>query len=143
MDKIKPVVLDEVDKAWCKEVISRACDIAKHCAMKHDLTGEAKAEYLTGLLIGQLGVDGRPHVVMHRTRQLREQVSALLSENARLRAALEKLIEASDDSDGHCYGTLSTSFVRDIARAALSAQEDASAYGLGASEPAAHTWEDA
>ena len=120
MDKIEPVALDEVDKAWCKEVISRACDIAKHCAMKHDLTGEAKAEYLTGLLIGQLGVDGRPHVVMHRTRQLREQVSALLSENARLREACAKFAEYE-----YMSGMVAYQEAISLNGAALSAQEDA------------------
>ena len=33
--------------------------------------------------------------------------------------ALQKLIEASEDSDGACYGTISTSFVRGIASEAI------------------------
>jgi hypothetical protein len=52
-------------------------------------------------------------------------------EDARLMAAapdlleaLKKLEEASDDSDDCQYGTLSTSFVRDIARAAIAKAED-------------------
>lgn len=39
--------------------------------------------------------------------------------NAELVEALQRLIEAADDSDGARYGTLSTSFVRDSASAAL------------------------
>jgi ribosomal protein L11 len=66
---------------------------------------------------------------------LRMQVRQLTIENARLKAelalaaapdlleALQKLEEASDDSDGCQYGTLSTSFVRDIARAAIAKAE--------------------
>ena len=40
---------------------------------------------------------------------------------AKLREALEYLIERADDSDSAFYGTLSTGFVRDTARAALDA----------------------
>lgn len=45
------------------------------------------------------------------------------SEITRLRSALEHLIERADDSDEARFGTLSTSFVRDIARAALSEEQ--------------------
>jgi hypothetical protein len=40
------------------------------------------------------------------------------AERDRLRDALEKLIERADESDDARYGTMSTTYVRDIARAA-------------------------
>ena len=43
----------------------------------------------------------------------------VLCENQKLREALEKLLGAAAVSNDCCYGTLSTSFVQDIARAAL------------------------
>jgi len=36
-----------------------------------------------------------------------------------LAEALQRLLEAADESDGSCYGTISTSFVRRIASEAL------------------------
>jgi hypothetical protein len=46
-------------------------------------------------------------------------LGALDTENARLREALHKLVDAANDSDGAAYGALSTAFVRDIAEDAL------------------------
>ena len=43
----------------------------------------------------------------------------LIAATPELYEALAKLADAADESDDACYGTLSTSFVRDIARAAL------------------------
>lgn len=50
---------------------------------------------------------------------LRARAEKAEQENARLREALEKLEDAADDSDSAQYGTLSTSFVRNIARTVL------------------------
>lgn len=50
-----------------------------------------------------------------------EDYAKLEQQRAALVEVLTKLHEASDDSDGACYGTLSTSFVRGICAAALKA----------------------
>jgi hypothetical protein len=52
-----------------------------------------------------------------------EDVAAVREEVERLREALEHLIERAATSDDCQYGTLSTSYVRDIARAALARKE--------------------
>lgn len=54
-------------------------------------------------------------------RQARAAVAALIAERDALRDALLKLTEAADTSDDCQYGTLATGFVRDMARAALTA----------------------
>lgn len=50
----------------------------------------------------------------------RAKNAVLTGEIDRLREALESLIEKANEADDHQYGTLSTTFVRDVARAALS-----------------------
>lgn len=50
---------------------------------------------------------------------LKRECEALKAERDALREALKKLLEAADDSDGACYGTLGTGFVRGIASDAL------------------------
>lgn len=50
-----------------------------------------------------------------------EDYAKLEQQRAALVEALTRLHEACDDSDGACYGTLSTSFVRDICADALRA----------------------
>jgi len=45
-----------------------------------------------------------------------------MSKEQKLRDALNVLIEAADESDGMVYGTLSTRFVRDIAKQALATE---------------------
>lgn len=62
----------------------------------------------------------------HGVNQIEVIADALTEANARLIAAapdlleaLYQLVDAADDSDGCQYGTLSTAFVRDIARAAI------------------------
>lgn len=52
-----------------------------------------------------------------------KDVRSMLADLDRMREALQYLIEKADDSDGCQYGTLSTKFVRDTARAALSQGE--------------------
>lgn len=54
-----------------------------------------------------------------RIARIAAERDAAQAEVARLREALEHLIERADTSDDCQYGTLSTSYVRDIARAAL------------------------
>ena len=54
-----------------------------------------------------------------RMREARAAVEKLIADRAELLEALQRLEEAADDSDSACYGTLSTSVVRDIARAAI------------------------
>lgn len=58
-----------------------------------------------------------------------EAIRALLAERDALRDALEALIEKADESDGCQYGTLGTTFVRDIARAALAQEHGGSDAG--------------
>ena len=48
-----------------------------------------------------------------------QHIAALQAENDALREALERLEQYAEDSDGACYGTLSTKLLRDIASAAL------------------------
>ena len=52
--------------------------------------------------------------------QAKDIVKCVNSHDA-LVEALEKMVDAADDSDGCQYGTLSTGFVRGIAQAALTA----------------------
>jgi len=58
-------------------------------------------------------------LLLAANRRWREGFETLRAERDRLRDALEKLIERADDSDDARYGTMSTTYVRDIARAAL------------------------
>jgi hypothetical protein len=57
-------------------------------------------------------LQARPNVEESKTTQLTARACPLLE-------ALQSLCEAADASDDCQYGTLSTSFVRDIARAAI------------------------
>lgn len=69
----------------------------------------------------------------HKAEQPAEEARGV---NA-MREALRKLIDAADDSDDSCHGTLSTTFVRDIAHAALLA---APAAGTGQFSEQASAW---
>jgi DNA-binding GntR family transcriptional regulator len=70
------------------------------------------------------------HIYAQRTELGRGVIAVTTDANARLIAAapelleaLQKLVEKADDSDDAQYGTLSTSFVRDLARAAIKKAE--------------------
>lgn len=52
-------------------------------------------------------------------------VLALVERCERMEKALTELLEYADTSDGSCYGTLSTTFVRDVAGAALRNKSEA------------------
>lgn len=60
---------------------------------------------------------------LYGERAWMERARIAAEREAKLREALEYLIERAGDSDDAFYGTLSTSFVRDVARAALAPEK--------------------
>jgi hypothetical protein len=64
-------------------------------------------------------IAGRLRGGWEMARELERELAAKSAEATRLRDALEHLIERCDTSDDCRYGTLSTSFVRDVAQEAL------------------------
>lgn len=72
-------------------------------ALRFDWTGDGMQYHQYGQYVGH------------------EDYAKLEQQRAALVEALTRLHEACDDSDGSCYGTLSTSFVRGICTDALKA----------------------
>jgi hypothetical protein len=68
---------------------------------------------------GKSRVGVSAEIAVNKVVKAVSEIVRLQAERDRLRDALEKLIERADDSDDARYGTMSTTYVRDIARAAL------------------------
>ena len=90
-----------------RRVAEHAADEIVRLRAEHDKLSEALAEFTD------------PRRIIGGGYVRLSDFDDLDAERDRLRDALERLIERADDSDDARYGTMSTTYVRDIARAAL------------------------
>lgn len=108
--------LPEHMKAWARSLADDAQAYARANVEHHTAAKDAEIEALRAEVDEWKAVaewEGEQHDrVFKEARALNERAE-------RLAEALHRLEEACDDSDGAQYGTLGTSFVRDVCAAAL------------------------
>jgi hypothetical protein len=82
---------------------------------------ECAVEYIGRLKMWLSGEEENSHGWMKKATELRFELAELKKTQSKVRAVLDEMLDAADNSEDGGYGTLCTSFVRSLVNDAMEA----------------------